>query len=672
MYYDRKALRDSNSVLPALPMIQQIEEMHLPVVARFGDRRNNEPEIPAVYPEFGSRHRSKEPIPPNSPYESPNEDEVVIEEKSRKPKQKNARPAAPTSGQLTSAQMILNIICLSLTIFCCSSPTAAVFNTAPPIVWKNTNKHVTNGTTLVYYELHAASPCRIYDQFGSFSRDELNKFMNWCESSYASSFLDPLNSICNKPRRYFDRSKIQLRSKRFDPITIGIVVTVGIVFAIGFIGLSIYNTVKYAQLSSEMEAERVKMNLLNTNQRHIKNAVAEIEETLKETIQKFNNFTADYQVFRSELPVAMMTTSDLSSKFGSFRDRMDIFKREWNSKRIAPEIVSLLNITIPCNGSCPFQSMSPIDCELDYENSILKLGFQVQEVDESEHILEADPFRYYTMNSTHACFLKYHGPTFVLFKDTDQRSCPLKLRHLDDNDIILPSSQHSCDMKPSDVTWKLTSSCVHHGDMQATEFVQVKKVGNMNHILCFGFSIQTMNQITVCPSTVFTLPSNISFKIDHLTYSATHVRTHSNMDVIPYWQHHVNAFVSPKMDPYHVNMAHFQNIDRDLDSVVTIPLSKDNIYLFGILLVIFTLWVPICFLVCKLWWSRRTDQSISQQAEEIPLNVFEPRNDDIELQRPVSHRRSATDPIPQVPADRTVRTIRIVGPIAGTSTQANE
>jgi hypothetical protein len=89
----------------------------------------------------------------------------------------------------------------------------AVFNSAPPILWHNSQKPIVKGIEVIYMKVHYEEPCLIFQQMMGLPVDSINNFMQWCEKSFVKDFIDPLDKSCT----IHDKSKPfpLSRKKRF-------------------------------------------------------------------------------------------------------------------------------------------------------------------------------------------------------------------------------------------------------------------------------------------------------------------------------------------------------------------------------------------------------------------------------------------------------------------------
>ena len=271
--------------------------------------------------------------------------------------------------------------------------------------------------------------------------------------------------------------------------------TLGLVTVFGFavVGLTTFNTHKSVSLSSSVDTIRLKQEILTTKHEIMESTLQGIESTLSDAIARFNNFTDDYESFRRESPSVIISTADLSSRLTSSHDRLSTFSRNWLEGKVHPVFSSLFNFTIPCSGTCPYSLMKPIDCETDTQQGAVKFAFEVIETNQHSHILKANAFQYYTINSSHACTFDYVGPNYILFNDQDHSSCPLQLRSINGPDIILSSTRTRCTGNKPDNIWS-KNSCFKRDHFATLDLVQIKHVGFSNYILCPGFNVSFFNQ----------------------------------------------------------------------------------------------------------------------------------------------------------------------------------
>ena len=607
MYWDRNTILEVERYMPMGP----VSSNHLP--------------------EF--REHSPSSLQPNEPPPLPLDVRMDLAEDERDPREHEATPdpneviaSNPTPARRriqpdpNFVTKLLSNMTTLLMLFSLVDISSAVFNTVPPIVWKRIDKHVVTGSTIVYYELHYESPCTIYERFGSMTPAERKQFVNWCDDLYLDSFIAPLQDFCRHPSVSKSKdNKYHLSRPKRELVTFAVLGLVT-VLGLGVVGLTIYNTVKESSLSSQMDAVNLRADALSSKQEIINKQLKTIEDTLSEAVEKFNNFTTDYQTFRSELPAMIMSTADLSSRLTSTHDRLQILGRDWSSGFVHPVFSSLFNFTIPCNGTCPASLRKPIDCELDIEDDVLKFAFEVTEVDSRSHILQAQPFRLYTINDTHACTVAYTGPKFVLYHDKLQSSCPLTIRSFDEHDILLPSGRKNCSRNTTASLWS-SNSCHKRSSLATEDLVQVKKVGHLNYILCLGFNITVFGQSLTCPEKVFTLPSNVSFKINDLQYSSDFVRVNSQVDFVPFWQHHVNTYIAQDVNPYHISGEHhFDHIPNDGIRLATKHLG------WSVLLLLTVIGIMLCLAVHHFFHhTSPLPPQDSNPEEGIEMDVFSPR-----------------------------------------------
>ena len=267
--------------------------------------------------------------------------------------------------------------------------------------------------------------------------------------------------------------------------------------------------------------------------------------------------------------------------------------------------------------------MKPIDCEIDTQKDVVKIAFEVTETNKHLHILEANAFQYYTVNASHACTFDYTGPNYVLFNDYDRSLCPLKFGSINGPDVILSSSQSQCTGTKPDYLWS-KNSCFERDHSTTSDLVQIKRVGYSNYILCSGFNVTIFNQTFQCPDKVFTFPTNVSFSIEELKYSTKVTHVNSQLEFVPFWQNHINSFISPGINPYHISTNHLINDDQR--SPFQLQVHHFGWTIITILLV-FVLILVVLFWYIRTFSSRWPSSPNSFQPEEwIELQNFSPQS----------------------------------------------
>jgi hypothetical protein len=455
----------------------------------------------------------------------------------------------------------------------------AGFHKVSPILWRHTGKPVLVGVHPVQMAIRFYSPCDLLSDKDLLPNGSQAPLFNWCNTSFYSDFLRPVRRMCKPAKLKPESLSSSSRDKRL-VLEIGLgIIAIGAAASIGLSAVAVTKTSSLSDQFNDMERQnRIMMENLRqvtANDLVEKLALKRLKTEIAQMSDYVNDLSGTVGQIQRTLPTALIVMSKLGAQFVLTRNLLYEISRKWENNEIDPQLFNVFNVTLPCEGQCPLKYAQPKSCSIDESKNLIVIHFDLRVTQPRAHVLAADPFILISVNesSNTMCSREYAGPNLVVYDESLDCIVPTKGSNLDfANDLILKPDETYCNkrqVKASDKYW-VQKQCESLDKVLEDDVVQVKSAGDSNFIYCNTFNIKLYEKMppVACPDYVFSVPSNRSFRVGRLSYSAERIKINNDMRFAPDLSQRINFQILPqinKLDLVSDNKA----IDELIDSINT-------------------------------------------------------------------------------------------------------
>jgi len=392
-----------------------------------------------------------------------------------------------------------------------------------PVLWRKNKMPVVDGYLQVNLRVQLLNPCSMLNS-SNIHTDLVANAVENCLDMYAESFQSELNKMC--PSK--DWTLINHREKRFIPL---LILGGYMIFQVVIAGLAISGTVMGASNShyiSELQ-EKVKAQdeawknieaKVNQNTRMIK----ELQEKFNSTIENLAKHQKDYDELKNKAVSSQFVISYITSRLTNGKIIIREAARQWKHSEVYAPLLDYFNFTMPCSDDCPIKYAKAGRCELSEERNKLSMNFMVSHVNNSLVLAEADPFiLMMRKGDDQTCTVRYKGPRTALLSLTS--NCVLSTNveipsHM--NLLVAPASGCKLPTSLPEATKHFTvSHCEKRRPHDERDLIQVKVEHHQYHVYCPESDITIEGRTEPCPSGVFTLPTDATFKITDMRFTAS-------------------------------------------------------------------------------------------------------------------------------------------------------
>lgn len=246
---------------------------------------------------------------------------------------------------------------------------------------------------------------------------------------------------------------------------------------------------------------------VQSNQKHISQIAEELHEmnaTMTMLLLLIPRFTYSNSIISSELKVA-------GKKFVETANELK------DGKTIGFKFFYGLGVHEICGeyGHCPMDKVSAFNCSITdgEEHHNFSASFFAHLMDPSRKVIQAKPFKIYQENATHVCKLIYDGPKHFFLEKESSNVCPLAESEVEGHKIPAPPKEKCNETIPnnSSTLWK-EIQCKLKNESFTIEN-DIRWVGGVYYIQCYGSKIVYMGQELDCPPYVFEMSPDANFSI---------------------------------------------------------------------------------------------------------------------------------------------------------------
>ena len=469
---------------------------------------------------------------------------------------------------------LLTITLIGLLLIC--NPCSASLQKLNPIVWRKSNKPVVTGVNRVLVLAGYQSPCDIFldKTFIPYNNEQLKEF---CDKRFQEDYINPLKRFCKTPDLLKEANKrLLVRKKRIAILAIGLI-AIFVISVISIVGVVTKNTIQSSNSNAEivkLKAQQLELlertKTLEENQMKVKEIISLLQEQVDGLGEKVQTLTQSIKLLEEVVPHFVVYVAHIVSKLSIAREKLIESDREWKEGGISPKLLELFNITLPCLPDCKIEFAEPRECLHNEDKQTIQLMFDIKVNRNNASILRADPFTLYSIeNKTLYCPIKYIGPENVVYNEKTDCIIPLPSSPYTLNNLVVMPKTETCQSTlPHNITrkyWKV-EPCEQRHHISVEEVVQIKAVGENNHIFCNGFEITLYNRTINCPEFVFALPITSSFSIESLQYQTTDITIQSDLKFVPDLSQRINFALMP--DLHNLQFTEMSNsVRRKLDEL---------------------------------------------------------------------------------------------------------
>ena len=492
------------------------------------------------------------------------------------------RSTRSTRGRPPKKLTYLTIALLSLLLV--STPSTASLQKLNPIVWRKSDKPVISGVNRILIIAGYQSPCDIFldKSFIPFNNEQLKEF---CDKRFNEDYIHPLKKFCKTPDLMSQTNKALIqRKKRLAIVAIGIIafIIITVVAVIGVTAKAIADSHSNTQEIDSLKAKQIeafeRTKTLEENQIKIKEIITLLQDQVDGLGNKIQALTQSIQIFKDVVPHFVVYVAHIASKLSIAKEKLIESDRSWKDGKVNPKLLELFNITLPCWPECDLKFAEPRECLHNEEKRTIQLMFDIKSNKRNVSILTADPFTLYSIeNKTYLCQIKYTGPSSVVYNEKNDCIIPLPTApYTLNNLVVMPKTDKCQNNLPHNFThkyWKF-ERCEQRHFISPDEVVQIKAVGDNNHIFCNGFKINLYNRTIDCPDFVFALPITTSFSIGSLNYETNDITIHTDLSFAPDLSQRVNFQLMPDL-----HNLEFKDLSKKVRSEINgliIPEHYDN------------------------------------------------------------------------------------------------
>ena len=396
------------------------------------------------------------------------------------------------------------------------SPSHAMFDPHPPVIWRQSKLDLINGGELIRIQARIISPCDAYRNVTGPPEQQVERLHEWCMSSFKQDVMDRLATMDEQ----------LVRQKRDFGLTFGagLAATLFAVPGIGWVlaattaiviaGIATYcvlsnriSTTEEALVEAQARAAELRIDLENLQEFDKK-----VKADLKDLVAAHNNLSHDFYQSQEALPQLLSMTADISSDHALMGDRLEEGIRRWREGKISHKLLMALNISLPCGERCPVKLAEPLSWSRS--GDILTLVIVAALRDMSRVALEADPFTLVSFEDGKTCVHEYKGQTLVSVDRESNSSCSVAQVENTYEGILTTTRELPCTGNASNPWSKKVCKDTH-------ELIpQIKRLGAVNVVYCHGLTIRIDGLSEQnCPTYAFTLSVKQSFAIGTYTYT---------------------------------------------------------------------------------------------------------------------------------------------------------
>jgi len=416
------------------------------------------------------------------------------------------------------------LITLCLTLYSLAGSCCGTLTKVLPMIWTDTTTTLTSGESSAILMIKFIKPCeQFYDT--KIVPETLDYFSNWCNKEFDESVVYPLEEMC-RPEIASGRG----RKKRWVsetlaavPLVVGAVQSVvglfsspeppsrdpaieELIAAIGKISHDIQN------IQNRVTAGEQRQEELEGKVKLLKEALSEIDDRLQKVEVDVEQIKEWKKSLMESLGPTVTLVSKLSSFFAISKSNLNEVMREWKERRLSLRLFDVFMMGTNQSLLDTYRGSTPLECHIDARHGVAYFAFRKSNTDSRVHVLRAAAFSLYEMkpNSTLGYRVTYVGPSEVAYDAIADCMVPYSGGTAD---VLLFSQASDClVMQDKSVYkyWQKTCELMYYLDESV---IQVKAIGELYFIYCYGFEIHIYKATHPCPNYVFSINSKEKIEV---------------------------------------------------------------------------------------------------------------------------------------------------------------
>lgn len=161
---------------------------------------------------------------------------------------------------------------------------------------------------------------------------------------------------------------------------------------------------------------------------------------------------------------------------------------------------------------------------LNHKSLVVDLDFMIPKLDEQIEVMQVLPMNFYNQTEKNEnCWIKYNGPSHVLWNKTSGCITPLDYSRAHNNGIRAQtclSNRNYLEENQLDI-WR-SETCTPDVPLDEQR-IQVIEIKGVHKIYCHPFDIEIEGETQKCPNTSFILEGHLNYKIANVYHTGSHV-----------------------------------------------------------------------------------------------------------------------------------------------------
>jgi uncharacterized coiled-coil protein SlyX len=334
-----------------------------------------------------------------------------------------------------SVSLFTKMMMIMMMMMLCFTPASTTtLQNSQPILWRGSKTPVTTGYERVFLRIKLMNPCELLTA-DILHADVTKMAQIKCEEMYKEHFLNEMTKMCP-----IDNGYKLVRTKRFIPIILGVMVIASVVLWVGagtaFV-IAVQNTGRVSDLESVAQQQAAQIDELEQQVNVTAYIVRKLQTDFNSLVSEFERHQTDFLQFKEKQVGTTFAISYITSRFVVAKQVIREATRQWKDRKVFPGLLDFLNLTLPCGDECPIPLATTKDCFFHSGMKDLYMRFDVPKIDTNLKLLEADPFKLMMQTENSTCIVKYTGPSNAIVSGKDGCTYAANLKMHATHDLVL-------------------------------------------------------------------------------------------------------------------------------------------------------------------------------------------------------------------------------------------